>query len=152
MARLVYAALAVSAALCISTGCHKNVILPHSAPQSTPLSGPRPAGTVPVLYSGPGYPPAATGVVGDFYVDVPDNTLFGPKSILGWGEGHVLQNVGGHTTVYSGVGVPDPSLGLLGNFYLDLLNNNLYGPKTLSGWGTSFSLTGASSADTVSVK
>jgi len=46
-----------------------------------------------VIYSGNGVPSASIGVVGDFYIDLSNGVLYGPKTATGWATGISL--VGG---------------------------------------------------------
>lgn len=120
-----------------------------------------------VIYSGSTTPPSSTGNVGDFYLDLATNVLYGPKTSEGWGAGFSLVGAAGTTgatgatgatgstgatgatgasgsQIYAGSGAPATTLGSVGDYYLDKTNYLLYGPKTSGGWGTpvSFGATG----------
>lgn len=121
-----------------------------------------------VIYSGNTVPSAATGVVGDFYLNVATGLLYGPKLAAGWGTGFSLKGPAGATgatgatgavgatgatgatgaagangnTTLSGSGAPSASLGHVGDFYLDKGSYFLYGPKTGTGWGPAVNLQG----------
>jgi hypothetical protein len=43
-----------------------------------------------VIYSGTTTPPAATGNIGDFYIDLTTAVFYGPKATAGWGTGFPL--------------------------------------------------------------
>jgi hypothetical protein len=100
-----------------------------------------------VIYSGNTTPPAATGAVGDFYLDLATGILYGPKTASGWGSGFSLKGQTGAAgaagnTIISGTGAPSATTGNTGDYYLDDSSYLLYGPKTASGWGTATSLQG----------
>jgi hypothetical protein len=103
-----------------------------------------------VIYSGTTAPPAATGAVGDFYIDLSVGSLYGPKTATGWGTGFSLIGLTGAqgatgaagNTILNGTGVPLATLGNNGDYYLDISTYLLYGPKMASGWGTAVSLQG----------
>jgi hypothetical protein len=152
MARLTMKAVAVTLLLIIGIGCHKEVIVHHASPNGLSGTASTPAGAI--LYSGPLYPPAQTGKAGDYFLNVSDSTLFGPKTSFGWGTGRVLSadpGEGGDCQMFSGSGVPSSTLGNPGDFYLDLATGDLFGPKTFSGWAPGVSLIGVapSSPDSI---
>src|ERR1700730_9529472 len=100
-----------------------------------------------VIYSGTTAPLAATGAIGDFYLNETTGLLYGPKTASGWGSGFSLIGATGATGVagsitYSGNGAPPSSTGVTGDYYLDKTNYLLYGPKTVSGWDTPINLQG----------
>jgi hypothetical protein len=100
-----------------------------------------------VIYSGPTAPDAGTGNVGDFYLDLTSDVLYGPKSASGWGSGFSLKGATGATgaagsQIFNGSGVPASSLGMTGDYYLDKTNFLLYGPKLAAGWGVPITLQG----------
>ena len=106
-----------------------------------------------VIYSGTGAPPAGTGVVGDFYIDVASGNLYGPKTASGWGTPIDLKGSNGATgatgaagaagsKIYTGTTAPASTVGVVGDYYLDKANYLFYGPKTATGWGTPVSLQG----------
>lgn len=106
-----------------------------------------------VIYSGSTTPASATGVVGDFYIDLSTGLLYGPKTSTGWGTGISLKGTNGATgatgatgaagsKIYSGSGAPASTIGVSGDFYLDKTNFRLYGPKVGTTWGTPISLQG----------
>jgi hypothetical protein len=118
-----------------------------------------------VIYSGATTPPSTTGNTGDFYLDLGNGLLFGPKTATGWGTGFSLIGATGATgangpvgptgakgatgaagaagsQIYSGNGAPPNSIGVNGDYYLDKTNYLLYGPKTAGGWGTPIALQG----------
>jgi hypothetical protein len=107
-----------------------------------------PAGTNgSVIYSGNTTPSAATGAVGDFYLDLGTGVLYGPKTAGGWGSGFSLKGPAGAAgaagnTIISGTGIPSAATGKTGDYYLDDSSYMLYGPKTAGGWGTATSLQG----------
>ncbi len=44
-----------------------------------------------IIYSGNTPPPATTGVIGDFYIDLTTGIFYGPKTADGWGTGFSLK-------------------------------------------------------------
>ncbi|HEV2478224.1 MAG TPA: hypothetical protein VGS79_01115 [Puia sp.] len=147
-------------ALALILGCTKTG--PQGAPGAAGVVGPAGAnGTI--IYSGKGEPSATLGNVGDFYLDVMNLGLYGPKTADGWGTGYSLKGGQGDTgatgpqgatgatgptgaagspgtKIYSGSGAPTVGLGIVGDFYLDTTSHDLWGPKLASGWGTGVSL------------
>lgn len=137
--------------LLIVYGCTKQGATGPAGP--TGAAGPAGAnGTM--MYSGNGAPAASVGAVGDFYIDLANGVLYGPKSASGWATGFSLVGAPGApgatgatgaagSQILSGSGAPAAALGNDGDYYLDKANSLLYGPKTGSGWGTPVSLVGA---------
>lgn len=101
------------------------------------------------IHSGNGDPKTSVGRNGDFYLDLENLNLFGPKTNEGWGEPMDLDGKDGKdgSQIYSGKGEPDSSLGSVGDYYLDKNENNLYGPKTEDGWGEHIDLSGEDGKD-----
>jgi len=113
-----------------------------------------PAGST--VLSGNGVPAAATGVIGDFYLDLATSNFYGPKKADGWGVAFLLKGQTGATgntgavgntgapgsQIISGTGIPDAVTGTVGDYFLDKTSYNLYGPKVATGWGTALSLKG----------
>ena len=119
-----------------------------------------------IIYSGDGVPPASTGNNGDFYIDLSNGYLYGPKTASGWGTPVNLNGATGATgatgakgatgatgatgaagtQIRAGATAPSSTLGNVGDYYLDTTNYRLYGPKTSSGWGTPISLQGPTGA------
>ena len=96
--------------------------------------------------SGNGTPSAATGIVGDYFLDKTNYLLYGPKTAAGWGIPILLRGADGTqgptgpagkdgSIIYSGSGAPVSTIGVNGDYYLDKNTGNLYGPKTAAGWG-----------------
>lgn len=105
------------------------------------------------ILSGKGAPSASVGSVGDFYIDLNANALYGPKTSSGWGSALNLKGAAGAngstgdagkngSTILSGAGTPAANLGVVGDYYFDKTNSLFYGPKTSSGWGGGLSLKG----------
>lgn len=118
------------------------------------------------ILSGKGEPSTSLGTVGDFYLDLNNYNLYGPKSEQGWGNPISLIGAKGDAgkdgadgqngadgrdgkdgidgkdapKVWTGETVPSSSIGDEGDFYLDLKNKILYGPKTNGSWGAGMSL------------
>ncbi len=97
------------------------------------------------VYSGTTDPSDTLGTIGDFYINLSTDLLFGPKTVSGWGTSVSLSQVGSFTgtengatngQLYNGSGPPSSTLGTVGDFYLDTVAYMLYGPKTAAGWGT----------------
>jgi hypothetical protein len=108
-------------------------------------------------------PTASIGNDGDFYINTLTNTLFGPKTALGWGTGTSLvgavgpqgpigltgaQGIAGLNgrTILSDTINPSIAIGDSGDFYINVTNSTLFGPKTVLGWGTATSLVGPTGA------
>lgn len=110
------------------------------------------------IHSGSGTPKASLGVNGDFYIDLANQDLYGPKTDDGWGDPVSLNGEDGQdgadgqdgkdgSQIYAGDGPPDASQGKVGDYYLDQTNKDLYGPKTENGWGQPISLNGQDGED-----
>jgi hypothetical protein len=105
------------------------------------------------VYSGTSDPSDTLGTIGDFYINLTTDLLFGPKTVSGWGTSVSLSQVGSFTgatngatngQLYNGSGPPSSTLGTVGDFYLDTAAYMLYGPKTAAGWGTPIAVQGPS--------
>jgi len=103
------------------------------------------------VYSGTSDPSDTVGTIGDFYINLATDMLFGPKTVSGWGTSVSLSQVGSFTgaangatngQLYNGSGPPSSTLGTVGDFYLDTTAYLLYGPKTATGWGTPIAVQG----------
>lgn len=112
------------------------------------------------IYSGNGDPLASLGLVGDYYIDEKTDSLYGPKTVNGWGTaislsgGQGAQGAQGEqgdtgaagtngSTILSGTWIPGDTTGTIGDYYFDNKTDSLYGPKSNAGWGTAVSLRGA---------
>jgi len=101
-----------------------------------------------VIYSGKSAPSASSGANGDFFLNLTNGDLYGPKTKDGWGQPFNLKGPPGNSgipgaagaTILSGQNPPTVTLGKNGDFYLDLNMMAIYGPKTNSGWGSPVSL------------
>ena len=51
------------------------------------------------IYSGSGAPATTVGAIGDYYLDVTNYVLYGPKTTSGWGTGIVLKGATGTANV-----------------------------------------------------
>jgi hypothetical protein len=100
-----------------------------------------------ILYIGTSFPSATFAAVGNYYLDLTNDRIYGPKTASGWGTGLSLKGPQGPkgatgitgapgNKIYAGSGVPASTLGTIGDYYLDKANILLYGPKTAAGWGT----------------
>ena len=147
MARQIYAVMAAVVVLYVSTGCHKNIVLPPPGNQ-TPANAAGVQANGPILFNGPTFPPPQTGASGDFYIDVSSGTLYGPKSPLGWGLGMSLPGYGPEVQLYSGTVNPSAYTAFPGDYYLNLSNDELFGPKVGYVWGPGMSLKAGSASDT----
>jgi len=96
-------------------------------------------------------PTLSDGSVGDYFLDVANGFIYGPKTATSWGSGATLQGPQGApgtngtpgSQIYSGTGSPAAALGINGDYYLDKNTFLLYGPKTAAnGWGTPTNLAG----------
>lgn len=118
------------------------------------------------LLAGTGAPSAATGRVGDFYIDTSRSLIFGPKVGATWPTGQSLVGEPGPTgsagaagspgmagergpegvagkSLLSGTGAPSNALGSTGDVYIDTAGGALYGPKADGSWPFATSLIGA---------
>lgn len=119
------------------------------------------------IYSGQGTPASTIGKVGDYYMDLQNSKLFGPKSASGWGSGFNMKGADGTngkdgvngtngkdgingldgSKILSGYGYPTALTGNIGDYYIDKNNSFLYGPKTSSSWGSAIVLRGVNGVD-----
>lgn len=117
-----------------------------------------------IIHSGQVNPTSEIGKEGDFYINLSNQILFGPKKESSWGTGIALSGADGSpgqngedgingNTILNGNGAPASSIGSLGDFYFDTENISIYGAKTSSGWGTPVNLKqGASSGIRILIK
>ena len=100
------------------------------------------------VLSGSAAPAAATGAVGDFYLDTTNSTMYGPKTAAGWPMGVSLKGINGvnGNTILTGTTAPAAATGNNGDLYLNTTNSSIYGPKTAAGWGNAVSLIGQTGA------
>ena len=121
------------------------------------------------IFEGNGIPADTLGNVGDFYINEANDSLYGPKTLSGWGTAISLQGTAGATgtpgtpgapgsagatgaagaagsQILSGSTPPTPTTGAPGDYYFDNVTDSLYGPMTSTGWGTAVSLRGNSGA------
>ena len=152
MGRLIPGAVVLLLALGFLPSCVKHAVI-----------YPEPIDTIPALpsngaqfYTGPSHPPPVTGNVGDFYLDVSDSLIYGPKKAhYGWGSPVQLPSepapdgAGGDCTIYWGHGFPQTNIGIPGDYYLDLSGATLYGPKSINGWGVGTLLTNNGDTTTI---
>lgn len=89
------------------------------------------------------------GKVGDFFFNVANLMMFGPKSTTGWGVGNKIKGEKGKDGVngqsggkiIKGVGGPPyEETGNIGDYFFDPISGDFYGPKSQSYWGTPISL------------
>jgi len=153
MKRLTLYLLIAFSAVIIITSCNKSAsVKPNNfGNQTFTTMLVTPTGAL--MYIGNVLPNLTFGAVGDYYLDVANGLIYGPRTATSWGRGYSLKGPTGSTgstgaagkagsQIYSGTGVPDPSLGTLTDYYFDKTNYLLYGPKSASGWGTPISFTG----------
>jgi hypothetical protein len=121
------------------------------------------------IFEGNGVPADTLGNVGDFYINEQTDSLYGPKTLSGWGTAISLQGTAGApgtpgtpgtpgsagatgtagapgSQILSGTTTPTSTTGNPGDYYFDNLTDSLYGPKTSTGWGTAVSLRGNAGA------
>ena len=133
MKRLVLYFLIVFSAAAGITSCNKNanVSPTNFGNQSFTSMLVSPTGTI--MYIGNVLPTLSIGAVGDYYLDVANGNIYGPKTSTSWGRGFSLKGPAGATgatgaagkagsQIYSGSGVPSAGLGLVGDYYLDTTN------------------------------
>jgi hypothetical protein len=108
------------------------------------------------ILEGNAVPSDTLGNVGDFYINEANDSLYGPKTLSGWGTAISLQGTAGATgtagtpgtpgapgatgatgsagapgsQILSGSTTPASTTGNLGDYYFDNLTDSLYGPKT----------------------
>jgi hypothetical protein len=155
MKQLKYYLIILFCAVTIIESCNKNSVKPAVStgiPNGSYITMLTTA-TGTILYIGNVLPTLSIGAVGDYYLDVANGFVYGPKTSLSWGRGTTLKGPTGATgatgapgtagsQIYSGSGIPSASLGVVGDYYMDTTNSLLYGPKTNGGWITPVSLTG----------
>lgn len=136
---------AFSLSLLLNTGCsEKGEIGPQGQQGAKGDQGEKGLdGTV--ILSGTTNPEAHIGKESDFFLNLSNQTLFGPKKGNNWGAGTVLSGTEGKTgqngnTILSGKGEPNKELGNIGDFYFDIQNVSIYGAKTSVGWSSPISL------------
>jgi|GEM_PF-374085 len=103
------------------------------------------------ILNGTTAPANTLGQVGDYYLNLRNTDLYGPKAATGWGSAINLKGANGAdgTKIYNGVAIPTASIGGNGDYYFRTSTAQLYGPKTDAGWGTAISLIGAKGSDGV---
>lgn len=94
------------------------------------------------IYSGKVAPTTTIGTNGDFYLNLSNGDLYGPKSSEGWGTPFSLEGSPGTpgATILSGQVDPVSTLGGDGDFYINLKDMTLFGPKNEMVWGSPISL------------
>ena len=65
---------------------------------------------------------------GDFYLDIDDWLIYGPRDAGDWGPGASLVGQAANTILH-GTGAPGDELGADGDFYIDTTGWDIYGPK-----------------------
>jgi hypothetical protein len=163
-------AIALLLAACSKTG-PKGATGPAGPQGSAGLQGtagaqgaPGPAGSQ--IFETDGVPAPTLGTVGDFDINEQTDSLYGPKTLAGWGNAISLQGTAGApgtpgtpgapgsagaagaagSQILSGSTPPTPTTGAPEDYYFDNVTDSLYGPKTSSGWGTAVSLRGSAGA------
>jgi collagen triple helix repeat protein len=162
------------------TACSKRATGPAGPQGSAGLQGtpgaqgaPGPAGSQ--IFEGDSVPADTLGNVGDFYINEQTDSLYGPKTLSGWGNAISLQGTAGTqgapgtpgapgtqgtpgapgatgatgaagSQILSGPTTPTLTIGSTGDYYFDDLTDSLHGPKTSTSWGIAVSLRGASGA------
>lgn len=97
------------------------------------------------ILSGKNAPGTTIGAIGDFYLNLSNGDLYGPKTNSGWGAAFNLKGPTGSAgapgaTILSGEVVPTNSIGKVGDFYINLKEMTIYGPKMENNWGNPVSL------------
>lgn len=97
------------------------------------------------IYSGKSAPSLSIGKNGDFFLNIANGDLYGPKTNDSWGQPFNLKGPQGENgapgaTILSGAGIPLVTAGKNGDFYINLKEMTMYGPKTQTGWGNPVSL------------
>jgi hypothetical protein len=101
------------------------------------------------ILSGQGIPQVSVGKEGDYYIDMQNALLYGPKTLSGWGNYSIkLQGENGvsgvnGSTILNGPINPNSSVGSVGDYYINNTSTVLFGPKSISGWGAGLSLKGS---------
>lgn len=107
-----------------------------------------------MLRYGSGSPIASVGMEGDFYIDVKNNNLYGPKKGNSWGDPISMKGSVGATgstgaagkdgsQFLSGNTDPANTVGKTGDFYFNKTSGILFGPKAASGWAAGVMLKGS---------
>lgn len=80
--------------------------------------------------SGTGAPIDPIGVDGNYYLDISDSTIYGPKTLGTWvGAATISLHRGG--AYLTGTGVPPALDGIIGDYFLNTTTGILYGPKII---------------------
>ena len=119
-----------------------------------------------ILYAGYISPSGTVGLTGDFYLNLNNSQLYGPKINQEWrssinlagrgdlyelpysdpllddvDDGHITHNGASTSQIFSGKENPNGHLGDPGDYYLNTTTFHLHGPKTEeNGWMNSLSL------------
>lgn len=91
------------------------------------------------------------GREGDFFIDLTDKILYGPKTNpVSWVGSNTIALVGAvgkdgkdglnGKTILNGLGAPAVGIATDGDFYIDRQNHMMYGPKTNNNWGLGYSI------------
>lgn len=103
-----------------------------------------------MILSGSGAPDVKLGAEGDFYIDLKNSNLYGPKTETLWGSGSSMKGSAGDkgdkgdkstagSQFLSGAN-NTTTIGAVGDFYFNTSSGMLFGSKTSSGWGNGISL------------
>lgn len=100
------------------------------------------------IYSGTTTPASSLGNTGDFYLNLSNSNLYGPKTASGWGAPVNLKGATGAagaagSKIYSGTAVPASTLGVNGDYYLNTATYLFYGPKANNAWPAPINLRGS---------
>ena len=98
------------------------------------LSTTPPVPPVNTILNGKGPPAVALGISGDFYLNINNTCLYGPKTTI-WPTNCVMLK---GTILRVGKGPPtSQTVGSNGDFYIDTTTHCYYGPKTNGSWPSS---------------
>jgi hypothetical protein len=83
-------------------------------------------------------------VDGDFFLDVSDSLLYGPKTVFGWGAPYLLPEEVNYSSfgpqLWTGTTAPETGIGNILDFFLNVNSATLYGPKSAMGWGAGWTI------------
>lgn len=94
------------------------------------------------ILSGSSAPSDTQGDDGDYYIDVTNNKMYGPKKAGVWGQPVVnLKGQRGESAkILHGSSMPTDADGVDGDYYIDLSEYKFYGPKANGKWNQGITL------------
>jgi hypothetical protein len=121
-----------------------------STPGPSGPAGPTgPAGVGAAWQQGAGAPASGVGSNGDFYLNITNGDIYGPKAAGAWGsvifniaEGQQGPAGADGRTLLNGTSAPSNATGANGDFFINTGASIIYGPKAAGVWPTGVSLIG----------